>query len=662
VSDGFWRARLASDPRAVGRSLVVNGQTYTILGVLPSRLRSVTGFGLAPEIYLPISRALMPDIDRPYAGAAQLIGRLRPDQPLEAGRAALDTVVRRRHAADAGRPRQLGAFARVTDGFLGLGPVSAFFGVLALVGALVLGIACANVAGLLLARNTVRSKELALRASLGASRWRLAQQLLVEAGWLAALGTACGIGFMLLVMATIAALPLPLPLPLEIHAPIDWRLFGLMLTMVVTTTLVSGVLPALQGARAALAPALKLEARSYVHRRWTLRGLLVIGQVAISVGLVVTALLFLRNLLLANGLDAGFETRRTLVAHVGLIEGQYTPERRVALLAAAVERLGRLPGAERAAFAYGMPLTIRHGQTNQMKIAIDGVGGGRPFLARWAQNAVGDGYFATLGIPVTRGREFTAADAPGTPRVAIVNEAFISQYLGGRSPVGQRLHIPDAGPDGNAEIVGVTSNIRHRSIGEAQLAAIYWAYRQRPGDARVAHVVVGSAGDPAALRRPVEQALAALEPTAAIDVQTVSQSLAFAFLPSRVGAALLGGLGIIGLTLAMAGLFALVSYSVSRRTREIGVRMALGAPRRAVVRLVVADAVVLVATGVVVGLGLAALMTPPLALFLVIGLSPNDPIAFAGTAVLFAAISAIATLPPIRRAIGVGPLVALRTE
>jgi predicted lysophospholipase L1 biosynthesis ABC-type transport system permease subunit len=238
----------------------------------------------------------------------------------------------------------------------------------------------------------------------------------------------------------------------------------------------------------------------------------------------------------------------------------------------------------------------------------------------------------------------------------------VARYLVGHTPIGVHLMLPGPGHDDEYEIVGVVADSRHRTIGESQMAAIYYAYRQRPTEGRVLHVVARVTGDPAGSVRPMAAAIAGLDASAAVDAQTVSQSLAFAFLPSRVGAALLGGLGLIGLTLAVGGLFAMVSYSVTRRTKEIGVRMALGASSRSVVRLVAGDAAILVATGLAVGLALAALVTQPLALFLVEGLSPHDPLAFAGTALLFAVVAALATVPPVRRAIGVGPLVALRTE
>ncbi len=662
VSDRFWRTRLRADPGTVGRALIVNGEPYTILGVLPAGLKAMPGFGLAPDVYLPLSRGLLPSLDHPHAGATQLVGRLKPGVGIDQASAALDTIVQRRRIENPDRPRRLGEMTPVTSGVSGLGKIWGFFAVLVVVGGLVLGIACANVAGLLLARNTVRQKELALRAALGASRLRVAQQLFVESIWLAVLGTIAGVLCMLGAMTLLGNVPLPLPLPLELGVPLDWRLFALTLSMVVIATLASGVLPALSGSRLTLSPALKQTERTYVHRRWTLRGLLVIGQVTLSVCLVVTALLFVRNLSLARTSSPGFDIRQTVVAQLGLVESRYTPETRVAFLQQAVERVEALPGVERAAFAFGMPLSVRNGRTSGARLTIAGAPATSGFLARWAENYVSPGYFDTLGIARRQGRDFTAADTVGTPPVAVVNETFVRRYLSGRTPIGLHVMLPGADHDVDHEIVGVVADSRYRSIGESQMAAIYFPYLQRPADGRVVHLLARVSGDPAASLRPVTSVLAALDRSAAVDVQTVSQSLAFAFLPSRVGAALLGGLGAIGLTLAMGGLFAMVSYSVTRRTKEIGVRMALGAPAGAVVRLVVADAVVLVATGLAIGLALAALVTQPLSMFLVEGLSPHDPLAFAGAALLFAMVSAAATVPPVRRAIGVGPLVALRTE
>jgi predicted permease len=543
-----------------------------------------------------------------------------------------------------------------------LGSIATFFAVLLSVGLLVLAIAGANVAGLLLARSSARQRELAIRVALGASRRRLMQQVLAESFWLALAGTAGGLLLTFGAMRAISSLPLPLPLPLEIGTPFDLGLFGCALAVVLLATLFGGLLPAIQATRPSVAPALKQDVRRYVHRRWTLRGLLVIGQVAVSILLVVTSFLFLRNLARAHALDPGFDTTSTLVAQVGFVEHRYTAETRTALLATAVDRVEALPRVERATYALGVPLTIRSGRVSGAPVSIEGEGARSNFDAMWAENMVGPGYFDKLGIALLKGRDFTSADTAGAPRVIVINEAFVRRHLGGREPIGLRLLLPGAASPDAYEIVGVVGNSRHRTIGEGQMAAVYYSYAQRPGDGRVVHLLARMRGAPEDGLASIAGAIEGLDPTAAVDVQTMRHTLAFAFLPSRVGAALVGGLGAVALTLAMAGLFALLSYSVTRRTKEIGVRMALGAPVGAVARLVIGDALTLVATGMAIGLALAAFVTQPLAMFLVDGLRPGDPVSFAGTALIFVLVSAAATWQPIRRAAGVDPVAALRDE
>ncbi len=386
----------------------------------------------------------MADLDHPHAAAVQLVGRLRSSQSLDEGRAAFNTILQRRPADDQRRPTSTGQFSLVTDGVTGLGSISVFFGLLLAVVGLVLGIACANVAGLLLARSTVRQREIAIRVALGASRWRLVQQLLAESLWLALIGTAVGVVLMFAAMSLVSRVPLPLPLPLELRAPLDLRLFGYALALVVLATILSGLVPALQATRPSLAPALKQDVRRYVHRRWTLRGLLVTGQVAVSIVLVVTSFLFLHNLLRAHGSNPGFDTTRTLVAEIGFVEGRYSAEGRVGMLQGAVDRVEALPGVERAAFSFGVPLAIRGGRTSSAPIWIESEGEKSAFQAAWAENMVSQGYFQTLAIPLLQGRDFTADDVPGSPRVVVVNDAFVRRYLTGRQPLGLRLLLPGA--------------------------------------------------------------------------------------------------------------------------------------------------------------------------------------------------------------------------
>jgi putative ABC transport system permease protein len=666
VSDTFWQQRLGGDPRAVGRTITVNGDPYTVLGVLPTNLRAVPGLGLAPEIYLPLSASLMPGIDNQFSAATQLVGRLREGQSADQGRAAVNTFVQSR-PRPMNEPRPfVSEFTSLTAGASGVGSVGAFFSVLLLVVAFVLGIACANVAGLLLARGTVRRREIAVRLALGASRARLVQQLLVESFWLALAGTIGGVLLMFAAITAIARVPLPLPLPLELRAPLDLRLLAYAFVIVLLATLFSGLAPALQSTRSSLNPALKQDQRLYLHRRWTLRGLLVMGQVTVSIVLLVASLLFLRNLARSHAMNPGFDTSRTLVALVSFVEHRYTAETRLTLLRGAVERVEALPGIERATFALGMPLTIRHGRTSGSSIWVESEGEKKAFQGYWAENLIGPGYFDTLGIPLRQGRDFSRNDDAGAAPVVIVNEAFVQRYFGARSPIGLRLMLP--GPKVNLpyEVVGIAADSRHRTLGEEQMAAIYFSYPQRPSGGRVAHVMARThavlESSRVTLTGPIAKAIGDLDPGAGVEVQTMRQTLAFALLPSQVGAALLGSLGFIGVTLATAGLFAMLSYTVTRRTREIGIRMALGATSESVARLVARDAAIMVGVGLAMGLGIAALITQPLSMFLVAGLSASDPVSFAGTALLFVLVSAAATWVPVRRAMRVQPVVALREE
>lgn len=664
ISHGFWQNRLGSDPNAVGRTLVFNGRPHTVLGVLSPGLRGVPGLGIAPEVYLPLSRHVMPDLDSRDASAVMLIGRLRDGQSLEQGRAALQAAAQRvdeldssrrvgniRQFAGAGGLRQIGAFDEL----------AVFFVVLGVAVALILAIACANVAGLLLSRSTVRRREVAVRAALGASRGRLIQQFMTEAGWLAFLGTSLGVFLSYVTSSVLSTIRLPLPLPLELHAGIDVRLMIVALCLLIATTMLCGLVPALQATRPTLMPALKLDEPRYGRRRWTFRTLLVVGQMAVTLVLLLTAFLFVRNLGRAQDLEPGFDTEHTLVAQVSFVEGRHTPESRAAFLEDAVRRLESRPGIHAAAYSRGVPLTLRSGGTTGTTLRIQE--GGDSFRAEYQVNAVGPGFFSTMGTRLVRGREFLPSDRPGSPAVAIINEEFARRHLAGRDPVGLHLLLP--GPREQpypVEIVGIVSNGKHRTIGEEQQAAVYEAFLQRANRGRFVHVLAGTSGPAGPLARDVEQLLSGMDRTAAVDVTPMRSALAFAFLPSQLGAAILGTLGALGLGLAMVGLYATIAYSVSRRTSEIGVRMALGATRRAVLSLVLREAALLAVIGIGIGLGIAALLTRPLTMFLVAGLSAGDPVSFVGTALLLLAVSLGAASNPARRAMRIEPVTALRRE
>jgi predicted permease len=658
VSHEFWRRELGGDTLVIGRALVLNGEAFTIIGVLAPRVRSVAGFAIAPRVYVPLSRTLVPDLLAPDAHIVQIVARLKPGQSLAQGRAALDAADRRlgRLAGDtvyAGV--QEFALAGGLGGRKAVRVVGTFFILLGLISLSVLLIACANVAGLLIARGTRRRQEVAIRLAIGGTRARLLQQFLVEGFWLALIGTALGLALSAGLMRLANSISLPLPVPIEIHLAPDGRVVLLAIGLVFVIMVLSALLPALYATRLALVPALKREEPFFAARRLTARGMLLAGQVMVSTLLLVTAVLFVRNLTRSQLTNPGFEVDHALVAQLGFIQGRPGADD-PRLLQAAVERIAVIPGVERSAYTDAVPLTVHSGSTSGRSAHIDG---GEARHVEFARAFVGPGYFATSGIRLLGGREFGPGDARGAPPVAIVNEEFSRRYLGG-SRAGHRLRFEAESLE--YDIVGVVTNGKHRTIGEEQRAALYLPLGQHVDRLDVGFVVARTRGDPAALVASVRKALGGLDPSLAVEVQPMASALQFALLPSRIGAVVLGSLGVLGLVLAAFGLYAIVSWNVSRRVGEIAIRTALGATPGGILRLVVRDASLLVGAGVLLGLALAALVTAPLGTFLVEGLSARDPMSFAATGVVFLLVTLLASWLPARQAMRVSPAIAMRLD
>jgi predicted permease len=502
-------------------------------------------------------------------------------------------------------------------------------------------IACANVASLLLARGASRHREIAIRLALGATRLRLVRTLLAESLLLSSLSSGFALLLSLWLTALVSAVSLPgFPMPIELQLNPDFRVLLYAVAAALVTALLSGLAPAWQSVEHALACSMQQE-RTIVHRRFTLRNALVIGQVAVSLTLLITSFLFLRSLMWIGSVDPGFNVDHLLTAKIRLDRSRYTDQQQSQFYKQALERVEALPGVLSGSLASIVPL------------AGDGIGGeveieGGQSRLPVSVNNVGPHYFETMAIPLLQGREFSAADGATT---AIVNATFAQRYLPGKNPLGARVRYFN---ESWRDIVGVAADIKFITLGEDPRPVSY-----KPGGYQI-HL--RTAGSPAALVKGVKQTIAEMDRTATVEAKTMRDSIAFAFVPSRIGAILLGAMGALGLLLVMVGLYGVMSHAVNRRTREIGIRMALGAQRPLILGMVLRDGLALVTVGVAIGLGAAAILTRPLSAFLASGLSTTDPLTFAGAAILLALVGASASYFPARRASQVDPMVSLRYE
>jgi predicted permease len=647
LSHRLWLRRFAGDPAVVGRTIRLNDQAFTVLGVLPETYRSLWGFGLSPEIYVP----------RHNDEALGVYARLAPGQTLGDARAAVQGVARQ---LDASRPRSYGrradAVSVTTVDGLGrlenrnIGSLAAFFGFLLGLAGLVLLIACINVAGLLLARASTRRREIAVRVCLGASRGRLLQQLLTESLLLAAAGAGLGFVLALATARGLAALPLPLPVPIELHIQPDARVAVYAAVLAVVATLVAGLLPAWQTARDSFVAGLQRE------RRMRARRTLVVAQIAASFVVLTAGALFLQNLWRATAISPGFDTRNTARADVQLPPAAYVDRRRVdGFVDDALRALEGVPGVSSAAAARIVPLT----DANTARAVLTWTDTGERVTVTFNWNAVSSGYFRTMDIAVRRGREFEESDRDGS-RVVVVNATFAQRHGRGGDPVGATfLWGDDPEP---FRVVGVVADTKNVTVGEEDRPQVYQPLSQAESDLPRVQFVVRSAIPPALQLAPLRQALRRVEPAAGLEVETMFSSIGMAFLPSQLGAALMGALGALGLLLSAIGLYGVLAYTVAQRTREFGIRMAVGARPSEIARIVLSGAMRMLGAGVGLGLAVALFATRPLGMFLMPGLSPTDPLAFAAVAALLALVAAAAVAGPARRATSIDPARCLRRD
>ncbi len=647
LSYDFWQKEFHGDPAAVGRAIHVDGRLCTVIGILPEHHRTLIGFGYTPPIYLPRYLESTP---------LAIYARLKPGMSLDAARSGLATVAKRMDAempgrykyADGLRVSAIAGYARLRSepDFLS---VAMFFVLLLAVCGLVLLIACVNVAGILLARASTRRREIAIRLAIGASRGRLLQQLLADSLLLSLLGTAFGLILAQVTAVLLSRIHLPLPLPIRLQAQPDWRLalFGALLAAV--SIVVCGLVPAWRSVQESIAPALHREGKLRLRR------FLVAAQIAISVIVLSTGFLFLRNLVQSAALSPGFDATHTLRAHVNLPPAGYPDsDRKLSFIDNAVTALAAVPGVESVAAARVLPF---NGLT-RFGLTITFPDNGEKHRAEYRWNAVTPGYFRTMAIPVLQGRTFSAEDRGR--RTLIVNREFVRRYLGRRNPIGTELITEVNQPP--YRIAGVVEGTKTVTIGEAPQPQVYEPLAQVVNDRQEIDFVLRSAIPPARQIEAVRGVLHRLDPMAGTEVSTMYASIGLAFLPSQAGALLMGSIGLLGLLLATTGLYGVMAYSVARRTREIGVRVAIGAGRGDIARMVLRDSARVTLAGTFAGLAVAVLATRPLSMFLLPGLKPSDPLHFAVVAAVMLATALGATWGPIRRALRVDPNEALREE
>ncbi|HUI57482.1 MAG TPA: ABC transporter permease [Bryobacteraceae bacterium] len=644
----FWRTRLAGDPAVVGKAIRLDGRLYTVLGILPDDYRSLIGFGYVPDVFVPtyIEGTILAAYARLKPGMT--VGQVNAAMPALGERLNRefppgDQLNQHLHATS------IAGIARLkTDGQVV--PVFLFFAALLVIVGLVLIIACVNVANLLLARAASRQQEIATRLALGASWGRLLQQLLAESLLLSIAGA--GLGFLLALIAAKAAasIPLPFPVPIRLRIDPDWRVASYAAVLAVVSAVSSGLVPAWQSVRQSLSAGMHRE------RKLRMRRVLVIAQIAVSFVVLTTAALFLQNLARSTSLGPGFDVRHTIRADVYLPPAKYKESRAISFFAGrALDGLRAIPGVTSAAAARIIPFT----DSTIFGSDVTFVDNGERRNLRFNWNAVTPDYFRAMEIPLFRGRAFGPQDN-GATKVVIVNDVFVRQYLGGREPLGATFVW---GPDNAVNtIVGVVRATKNMTIGEDPRPQLYEPLAQIRNDRARIQFVVRSTGAPAGQIAAVRQALRQAEPSAGLEVETMFAGIGFAFLPSQVGAALMGSIGALALVLSLIGLYGVLAYSITRRSREIGIRVAVGATSKDVTSLVLADFARLWAAGIGIGLAVALLVTRPLAIFLVPGLRPSDPASFAAVIAVLGAAGTLAALGPVQRALRIDPLTCLRCD
>jgi predicted permease len=689
ISHDFWQTRFGGRADAIGHEIRLNGHVFTIIGVAPAGF-SGPQLGMARHLYVPM---MMQAIMRPpragYSGEKNpdllknvsnswifAVGQLKTERTVAEARAELDPLIaeffRTRmklppgaspphismvpvEEGNADQRRQIRSAALLLGGVVGA----------------VLLIACANIANLLLSKTAARQRELAVRLALGASRGRLVQQLLTESVLLSVAGGAAGIALAwALIEAFRTAPPPPGALPIAFDFSIDQRVLFFALALSCLTGVVFGVIPALNASRPVLVPALKGASRSAPQGgvRLDLKNTLVVAEVALSLLLLIAAGLFIRSLRTTRAVDPGIDAGRILSAPLNINLLRYTSAQGREFYRQIVERAEHLPGVESASLSR---VTVLGGTTRILSVHVEGraashdsvmsenspVTQGDPTVIN--ANVVGPRFFKTMGIALLNGRDFAETDGEDRPPVIILNAAAAAIHFPGTSAIGSRISVD--GPRGPwREIIGVVRDSKYGSLTEEDVPVAYLPLAQNHETGMILYLraSVPAASIVAPLRREIYE----LEPNLPVPaIEPMTQTIGTSLYAARMGAWLLATFGGLAVMLAVVGIYGVLSFSISRRTREMGIRMALGAERQHVFLLVIRDGMLLVLVGILIGLGVGLAASRSLGAFL-FGVSTTDLPTFAGTVGILCAVALVACAIPARRAVGVNPVTALRHE
>jgi putative ABC transport system permease protein len=677
VSHGFWQRELGGDPGVLGRRLSLDGHSVPVIGVTPPSFHGLE-VGNRYDVAVPLcaqwrfaeeQRNLM---TMPDGWWLSVMGRLRPGWTLARLQEHLRALSPGIMAATlpptyspADRKKYLANELVAAEASGGVSELRQNYEpslwLMLATSALVLLIACANLANLLLARARAREREIAIRLAIGASRGRLVRQLLVESLLLAAAGTLLGTVLACASSEALVGLISSAKDPEFLELPVDWRLLGFAAGLAGLTCLLFGLLPALRATQLAPAASLRSGGRTMTggRERVSLRRTLVVAQVSLSLVLLVGSLLFARSLRNLLATEPGFRADGVFSVALDLSRSGIAPERRPAVFRELQAELSAVPGVHAAAQARLTPLS---GMFWNREIGPDGTPGANSGK-HTALNRVGPGYFATMGTPLIAGRDFEPGDTAGAPRVAVVNEALARQHFGTMDVIGRSFHMNLVSGEGELsfQIVGVVGNTKYFALREPFVPTAFLPGGQDPAPRPTTVFVLRVPRPPDELMKLVTAAVTRVNPRIGIELTSLATQVRESLLRERLIATLSSLFALLAVLLAMLGLYGVVSYLVSQRRTEIGVRLALGADSRRVIGLVLRETLVLLGVGLALGLAVS-LWAGRAAASLLYGLEPHDPLTVAAAVALLAGCALLASIGPARRAARMQPTIALRSE